>query len=116
MYEAIESILAKQGWKINTSFVERLNLDFRQHVAAIGRRVNTRCKHEAGFFHVNHNFVMPHASLRLPLPKLETVPETGVVKKWQAQTPEMAARLSDYVWSLREILMYGVPPWLQVRA
>jgi hypothetical protein len=39
--EAIEHILAKRGWKINTSFVERLNLDFRQHVAAIGRRVNT---------------------------------------------------------------------------
>src|SRR5262245_61893952 len=31
MREAIESILAKCGWKINTSFVERLNLEFRQH-------------------------------------------------------------------------------------
>ena len=46
--EVIESILAKRGWEINTSFIERLNLDFRQHVAAIGRRVNTLCKHEAG--------------------------------------------------------------------
>jgi hypothetical protein len=25
----IESILAKRGWKINSSFIERLNLDFR---------------------------------------------------------------------------------------
>jgi hypothetical protein len=40
----IKSILAKRGWKINTAFAERLNLDFRQHVAAIGRRVNMRCK------------------------------------------------------------------------
>jgi hypothetical protein len=31
----IESILSKRGWKINTAFAERLNLDFRQHVAAI---------------------------------------------------------------------------------
>jgi IS1 family transposase/transposase-like protein len=46
--ETIESILAKRGWRINTAFIERLNLDFRQHVAAIGRRVNTLCKHEAG--------------------------------------------------------------------
>jgi len=59
----VESILAKRGWKINASFVERLNLDFRQHVAAIGRRVTTLCKHEAGLrqqltlFHVYHNFV-----------------------------------------------------------
>src|SRR5262245_6490383 len=30
--EAIERILAKRGWTMNTSFIERLNLDFRQHV------------------------------------------------------------------------------------
>src|SRR5262249_39521294 len=71
--ETIESILAKRGWKINTALIERLNLEFRQHVAAIGRRVNTLCKHEAGLrqqlaiFHTYHNFVLPHASLRLPL-------------------------------------------------
>jgi hypothetical protein len=46
--ETIDQILAKHGWKINTAFIERLDLDFRQHVAAIGRRVNTLCKHEAG--------------------------------------------------------------------
>ena len=46
--ETIASILAKRGWKITTSFVERLTLDFRQPVAAIGLRVNTRCKHAAG--------------------------------------------------------------------
>src|SRR5215475_4392476 len=47
-HETIHPLLAKRGWKINTSFAERLNLDFRQHVAAIRRRVNTLCKHEAG--------------------------------------------------------------------
>jgi hypothetical protein len=47
--EAIDQILAKRGWTINTAFIERLNLDFRQHVAAIGRRVNTLCKREAGY-------------------------------------------------------------------
>src|SRR4029450_6929444 len=39
--EAVEQVLAACGWQINTSFVERLNLDIRQHVAAVGRRVNT---------------------------------------------------------------------------
>jgi hypothetical protein len=38
---AIEQVLAACGWTINTAFVERLNLDLRQRVAAIGRRVNT---------------------------------------------------------------------------
>src|SRR5262252_7784269 len=45
---AIEQVLARWGWTINTSFVERLNLDIRQRVAAIGRRVNTLCQGEAG--------------------------------------------------------------------
>jgi hypothetical protein len=45
---AIEQVLAACGWTINTAFVERLNLDIRQRVAAIGRRVNTLCQGEAG--------------------------------------------------------------------
>ena len=70
---AIEQVLATCGWTINTAFVERLNLDIRQRVAAIGRRVNTLCQGEAGLrdqlalFQVYHNFVLPHASLRQPL-------------------------------------------------
>jgi hypothetical protein len=38
---AIEQVLAACGWTINTAFIERLNLDIRQRVAAVGRRVNT---------------------------------------------------------------------------
>ena len=36
------------GWHINTAFIERVNLSIRQHVAAVGRRVNTLCKGEDG--------------------------------------------------------------------
>jgi hypothetical protein len=67
-------------------------------------------KHEAGLrqqlalFHPYHNFVLPHASLRLPLP--DAIPGTGSVKRWQQRTPAMAAGLTDRVWSLREVLMY----------
>jgi hypothetical protein len=50
--------------------VERLNLSFRQRVAAIRRRSATSCTGEAGLSHqlalfqVYHHFVLPHASLR----------------------------------------------------
>jgi IS1 family transposase/transposase-like protein len=117
--ETAQQLLAKRGWKINTAFVERLNLDFRQHVAAIGRRVTTLCKHEAGLryqlalLHTYHNFVLPHASLRLPLPQPEPTNGTGSPKRWQPQTPAMAAGLTDRVWSLHEVLLYRVPPWPQ---
>ena len=46
--EAVQQVLAACGWQSNTSFVERLNLNIRQHVAAVGRRVSTLCKGEDG--------------------------------------------------------------------
>jgi IS1 family transposase len=116
---ALEQALARCGWTINTSFVERLNLDIRQRVAAIGRRVNTLCQGEAGLrdqlalFHVYHNFVLPHASLRQPLPIPEASNGSGAAKRWRPCTPAMAAGLTDHVWSLKEVLLYRVPPWPQ---
>jgi len=120
--ETVEQILAKRGWKINTSFVERLNLDLRQHVAAIGRRVNTLCKHETGLrqqlalFHVYHNFVLPHASLHQPLLVPEPTNGSGSAKLWRSCTPAMAAGLTDHVWLLKEVLRFRVPPWPQPQA
>ena len=45
---AIEPLLARGGGTINPAFVERLTLDSRQRVAAIGRRVKRLCQGEAG--------------------------------------------------------------------
>ena len=46
--DRVKQVLLACGRQINTAFVERLNLNIRQHVAAIGRRVNTRCQGEDG--------------------------------------------------------------------
>jgi IS1 family transposase len=120
--EAIKQILAACGWKLNTSFVERLNLDIRQRVAAIGRRVNTLCQGEDGLrqqlalYHTYYNFCLPHTSLRQPLPQPVSTNGAGSAKQWQSCTPAMAAGLTDRVWSLREVLMFRVPPWPQPQA
>jgi hypothetical protein len=120
--KAVEQVLAACGWHINTAFIERLNLDIRQHVAAVGRRVNTVYTHEAGLhqqlalFHLYHNFCLPHASLRRSLPRSEPTNGMGSAKKWRPCTPAMAAGLTDRVWSLREVLLSRVPPWPQPRA
>jgi IS1 family transposase len=117
--EAVQQVLAACGWQINTSFVERLNLTIRQHVAAIGRRVTTLCKGEDGLqqqlalYHVYYNFCLPHVSLRQALPYPEQTNGGGSAKQWQPCTPAMAAGLTDQVWSLREVLLYRVPPWPQ---
>jgi hypothetical protein len=117
--EAVQQVLAACGWQINTAFVERLNLSLRQHVAAVGRRVNTLCKGEDGLrqqltlYHVYYNFCLPHASIRQPLSQPEPTNGPGSAKTWWPQTPAMAAGLTDHVWTLREVLLYRVPPWPQ---
>ena len=117
--EAVKQVLAALGWQINTAFMERLNLTIRQHVAAVGRRVTTLCKGEDGLrqqlalYHVYYNFCLPHASLRQPLPQPVPTNGTGSATQWRPRTPAMAAGLTDHVWTLREVLLFRVPPWPQ---
>jgi IS1 family transposase len=117
--EAINDVLAPHGWHINTAFVERINLSIRQHVAAVGRRVSTLCKGEDGgrqqlaLYHVYYNFCLPHASLRQPLPQPVPTNGMGSATQWRPCTPAMAAGLTEHVWTLREVLLFRVPPWPQ---
>jgi IS1 family transposase len=116
---AVQQVLAVHGWQINTAFIERVNLTIRQHVAAVGRRVSTLCKHEAGLrqqlalYQVYYNFCLPHAGLRQTLPQPEPTHGTGSARQGRPQTPAMAAGLTDHVWTLREVLLFRVPPWPQ---
>ena len=116
---AVQQVLAVHGWQSNTAFIERVNLTIRQHVAAVGRRVSTLCKHEAGLrqqlalYQVYDNFCLPHAGLRQTLPQPEPTHGTGSARQGRPQTPAMAAGLTDHVWTLREVLLFRVPPWPQ---
>jgi IS1 family transposase/transposase-like protein len=117
--EGVKQVLASQGWQINTAFIERVNLTIRQHVAAVGRRVMTLCKSEEGLrpqlslYQTYHNFCLPHMSLRMPLSQTQPTNGSGSAKRWQPRTPAMAAGLTDHVWTLREMLLFRVPPWQQ---
>jgi hypothetical protein len=117
--ERVHQVLSVCGWKINTAFVERLNLSIRQHVAAVGRRVSTLCKGEDGLrqqlalYHVYDNFCLPHASLRQLVPQPVHTKGTGSATQWRPCTLAMAAGLTDHVWTLREVLLFRVPPWPQ---
>jgi hypothetical protein len=117
--DAVNQVLASLGWQSNTAFVERLNLTMRQHVAAVGRRVSTLCKDEDGLrqqlalYHTYYNFCLLHTSLRQPLPQPLPTNGRGSAKQWRPWTPAMAAGLTDRVWTLREVLLFRVPPWPQ---
>jgi hypothetical protein len=117
--EAVNQVLAPVGWQINPAFVERINLTIRQHVAAVGRRVSTLCKGKDGLrqqlalYHAYYNFCLPHTALRQALPQSVPTKGTGSAARWRPCTPAMAAGLTDHVWTLREVLLFRVPPWPQ---
>jgi IS1 family transposase len=112
-------VLAPRGWHINTAFIERTNLTLRHHVAAVERRVLTLCKHEVGLrdqlhlYHAYYNFCLPHVSLRRPLVPARPTKGRGSAKRWHPRAPAMAASLTDHVWTVREVLLFRVPPWPQ---
>jgi IS1 family transposase len=112
----VQGVLDRRGWKLNTAFVERLNLTLRHHIPALGRRVIQRAHsspglaHQVDVFLIYYNFCLPHASLCVPLDTPQPTRGNGSLKKRDACTP---AGLTDHVWSLREVLLYRVPPWPQ---
>jgi hypothetical protein len=63
--------------------------------------------------YVCHGLLPCDRALRQPLPQPEPTNGTGSAKQWRPWTPAMAAGLTDHVWTLREVLLYRVPPWPQ---
>jgi IS1 family transposase len=108
--EEILALLESIGQKINTSFVERINLTLRHLVSRLHRK--TLCFSKERKYLVYHlhlaltyyHFTRYHASLRVELPEPIPTRGSGSPKKWQQRTPAMSAGLTDHRWSLRELL------------
>jgi hypothetical protein len=90
---------------INTAYIERLNGTFRERLARLARRTRglarTVTRLEAGMWLVGtvYNFCTPHASLH-----------EMVGKAVRDRLPAMAAGITRRRWSVRELLLYHVPP------
>jgi IS1 family transposase len=100
---------------INTSFIERDNLTQRQSNRRLTRRTNGFSK-ELPWFEKQlwlslayYHLVLPHRSLRQKLPVPEPTRGTGSPKRWRQTTPAMAARITDHIWTVPELLSYRVP-------
>jgi len=99
----------RTGALINTAYIERLNATFRSRLSCLTRRGRAIARQQAtvtaGMWLVggSYNFCTVHASLRERAP-LEAR------SKWAERTPAMAVGLSDQQWSLKEFLLYQVPP------
>ena len=100
---------------INTSFVERENLAFRQHNRRLTRKTNGFSKElpwlekQLWLSLAYTHLVLPHDSLSQELPMVEPTRGTGSPRRWQPRTPAMAAGLTDHVWTTDELLSYRAP-------
>jgi IS1 family transposase len=101
--------------KINTSFVERMNLTLRHLVSRLRRRGLTFSKKRQYLkWHLNlavayYHLVRPHRGLRQRLPEPIPTKGNGSPKKWDKRTPAMSAELTDHIWSIQELLTFRVP-------
>jgi len=91
--------------RIQTAFVERLNLTIRRSIAGLARRswsvahsLSELALHFDGW-RAYYHFVRPHASLRQRLPENPA-----------RRTPAQAAGLTDHRWTVQELLAYPAPP------
>jgi len=89
----------------STAFIERVNLTIRQHVAAVGRRVMTLCKHEDAYAAVGvvsclYNFCLPTPPCADPCRSPSHHGRLG--QRWQPGRRRWRLKLTDHVWTLRE--------------
>jgi IS1 family transposase len=100
---------------INTSFVERDNLTWRQHNRRLTRKTTAFSKEmpwmekQLWLALAYYHFCLPHESLRAELPRPEGTRGSGSPRKWRPVTPAMAAGMTDHVWTSSELLGYRVP-------
>ncbi|MBA2680944.1 MAG: DDE-type integrase/transposase/recombinase [Ktedonobacteraceae bacterium] len=100
---------SKGGSVLNTACIERLNATFRERLATLTRR----CRHaahrlealETAMYLIGcvYHFCVVHD-------ELSSSKHTG-----SACTPAMAAKLTDRVWSVTDVLTFRVPPpsWVE---
>jgi hypothetical protein len=115
-FEALASRLKAAGLsgRLNTAFIERLNLTLRQGVALLTRRTWGTAQRTAELtLHVQwwrayYHFVRYHEALRVEraLPRLRKGKQAACY--YRSQTPAMAAGLTSRRWTVLELISYPV--------
>ena len=108
-------LIAGLSGKINTSFVERVNLTIRQCIAKLTRRTwgpahyTPELLEHLDWWRAYYHFARYHESLAIPL----TTPTNRKGKqqpvRYQRRTPAVAAGLTYKHWTVKELLSYPLP-------
>jgi IS1 family transposase len=102
--------------RLNTAFIERVNLTVRHGVAALARRTWATAQQSPHliahleWWRAYYHFVRPHASLRVALAQPRERGGNLLPQRYRQRTPAMAARRTTRRWSTHEVLSYPLPP------
>ncbi len=114
--DVMEILCPMSKGHIHTSYAERINLTFRNHLARFIRKTMNFSKDRkihtgaVNFFQAWYNFVKPHDSLKLEINlDMDEVGFNLNPKKWILQTPAMAELITDHIWTMKELMTWRVP-------
>jgi len=102
--------------RLNTAFIERVNLTVRHGVAALARRTWATAQQSPHllshleWWRAYYHFVRPHVSLRVRLVQPRERGGKLMAQRYRQRTPAMAAGRTKRRWTAREALSCPLPP------
>ena len=115
---ALEATLQGLGLtgRLNTAFIERVNLTVRHGVAALARRTWATAQQSPQllahleWWRAYYHFVRPHQALRVALIQPRERGGRLLAQRYRQRTPAMVVGRTTRRWTAREVLSYPLPP------
>jgi IS1 family transposase len=115
--EAFKVALQGLGFsgRLNTAFIERVNLTVRHGIAAMARRTWATAQQSPSllahleWWRAYYHFVRPHESLRVALVQPQARGGNRLAQRYRQRTPAMAAGRTNRRWTAREVLSCPLP-------
>src|SRR5215472_339861 len=101
--------------RLNTAFIERVNLTVRHGIAALARRSWATAQQSPQllvhleWWRAYYHFVRPHASLRVALVQPRQRGGKRVAQRYRFRTKALAAGRTKRRWTAQEVLSYPLP-------
>jgi IS1 family transposase len=116
--DGLHEVLTRLGLsgRLNTAFVERVNLTLRRSIAALARRTWSTMQDASQlllyleWWRAYYHFVRSHKSLRVVLKQPIARGGRRHPQRYRQRTPAMAAGLTRRRWTVCDLLMLPRPP------
>ena len=101
--------------RLNTAFIERVNLTVRHGVAALARRTWATSQQapqllaHLEWWRAYYHFVRPHEALRVRLVQPRERGGNRLAQRYRQRTPAMAAERTNRRWTAREVFSRPLP-------